>query len=119
MMATQNHSTARSAGHLYWRSPVPYLFGGLGVLFILIAASLVILACSNRKRTAARRTEEAGEDVVKAILRPLDMEPRIVVIMAGDDKPSFLATPVLPDSAASTSSSQLPAASSYCYCDKV
>lgn len=71
-------------------SPVTYLFSGLGLMSLLVAAALLILACSYGKRPAGQAQDRAVEDL--AIL-PLDPEPRAVVIMAGDDLPRFLAKP--------------------------
>ncbi|RWW16852.1 hypothetical protein BHE74_00003700 [Ensete ventricosum] len=55
---------------------------------ILIAAALIILACSHW-RSAIR----GGSSEEKPVIVHVDMEPRVVVVMAGDDKPSFLAKP--------------------------
>ncbi|CAL9073994.1 unnamed protein product [Musa acuminata var. zebrina] len=71
-----------------WQTPVPYLFGGFGAVMILIAAALIILACSHR-RSAIR----CGSSEEKPVIVHADMEPRVVVVMAGDDKPRFLAQP--------------------------
>uniref|UniRef100_A0A9I9DJL4 Uncharacterized protein n=1 Tax=Cucumis melo TaxID=3656 RepID=A0A9I9DJL4_CUCME len=73
-----------------WKSPIPYLFGGLSLTLILIAAALIILACSFRKRFTD------GEKDPPAATSPtvdLVMEPKILVIMAGNDMPTFLAMP--------------------------
>ncbi|KAL5699842.1 hypothetical protein ACHQM5_030684 [Ranunculus cassubicifolius] len=78
-----------------WHSPMPYLFGGLAAMLGLIAFALMILACSYWKLYTAleRRTQdtENGKDSIKVISQVF--EENIVVIMAGDDKPSYLATP--------------------------
>ncbi|PON94573.1 hypothetical protein TorRG33x02_096080 [Trema orientale] len=94
-----------------WHSPVPYLFGGLAAMLGLIAFALLILACSywrlsgqmdERDRQggdddrdemdlesgAGAGEKDSGKGVVKVY------EEKILVIMAGDDKPTFLATPV-------------------------
>ncbi|KAM7280130.1 hypothetical protein ACFE04_007264 [Oxalis oulophora] len=78
-----------------WNSPIPYLFGGLGALIVLISAALIILACSQRKRTSSS-SENSQEKVQppRLILSTLDPEPKFVVIMPGDDKPTYLANPV-------------------------
>lgn len=71
---------------------IPYLFGGLGLLLALIAIALIILACSSRKK---RQPPDAAAKLGTAVddHQPAAPEvPRIVVIMAGDDKPTFLAT---------------------------
>ncbi|KAI3439191.1 uncharacterized protein J3R85_005158 [Psidium guajava] len=76
-----------------WSSPIPYLFGGLAVVLILIAVALIILACSYRKRTS-NASGDADAKPEKPSIPPLDLEPRIVVIMAGDEKPKYLAKQV-------------------------
>ncbi|KAL2482836.1 protein GLUTAMINE DUMPER 5-like [Forsythia ovata] len=92
-----------------WHSPVPYLFGGLAAMLGLIAFALLILACSYWKlsgyienRDETERDLEAGEvngdgdgsadGGVKA--EPPVLEEKYLVIMAGQEKPTFLATPM-------------------------
>ncbi|KAK9273542.1 hypothetical protein L1049_018352 [Liquidambar formosana] len=87
-----------------WHSPVPYLFGGLAAMLGLIAFALLILACSYWKlsghldngeggeRDLENGDDKAGGDAGK-VHRPV-YEEKIVVIMAGDEKPTFLATPM-------------------------
>ncbi|KAL3747919.1 hypothetical protein ACJRO7_016697 [Eucalyptus globulus] len=84
-------------------SPVPYLFGGLAAMLGLVGFALLILACSYRRlsgsSSSAQVDEENGDEA-----RTVDGEgyseavkgygEKIVVIMAGDEKPTFLATPV-------------------------
>ncbi|CAA2974324.1 Hypothetical predicted protein [Olea europaea subsp. europaea] len=91
--------------HSPWHSPVPYLFGGLAAMLGLIAFALLVLACSYWKLSGRMNTAEGqgGEGDIEAgdeknrgaaIKRPLPvLEEKIVVIMAGDVKPTFLATP--------------------------
>ncbi|XP_059658301.1 protein GLUTAMINE DUMPER 2-like [Cornus florida] len=90
-----------------WHSPVPYLLGGLAAMLGLIILALVILACSYWKHSVGRSSDNAregggqrdlefgddkpGNTLVKA---KLVFEEKIVVIMAGDLRPSFLATPM-------------------------
>ncbi|CAL9050247.1 unnamed protein product [Musa acuminata subsp. burmannicoides] len=75
-----------------WHTPIPYLFGGFGVVMILIAAALIILACSHWRSTRGGSSESLSLSE-KPVIVHLDMEPRVVVIMAGDNKPSFIAKP--------------------------
>uniref|UniRef100_A0A803LXV3 Uncharacterized protein n=1 Tax=Chenopodium quinoa TaxID=63459 RepID=A0A803LXV3_CHEQI len=89
-----------------WHSPVPYLFGGLAAMLGLIAFALFILACSywrlSRDNDPQQQSNEGGdlesgekgEGVSKINGAPV-FEEKIVVIMAGNDKPTFLATPAL------------------------
>ncbi|CAN4105242.1 unnamed protein product [Withania somnifera] len=84
-----------------WHSPAPYLFAGVASMLVLITFALVILACSYWKRSGYPREngdtefgagEKSAGDVSKVLKE--DYEEKIVVIMAGDLNPSFLATPV-------------------------
>ncbi|KAL0346004.1 UNVERIFIED_CONTAM: protein GLUTAMINE DUMPER 3 [Sesamum radiatum] len=106
-MATEGAPAASpSPGHQSaWNSPVPYLFGGLAAMLGLIAFALVILACSywkllaeNLERgenaAAGERDLEAGEaDHGGAKIAPPVLEEKYLVIMAGQQNPTFLATP--------------------------
>ncbi|KAK3409308.1 hypothetical protein EUGRSUZ_J01435 [Eucalyptus grandis] len=86
-------ATSSASNTHIWSSPIPYLFGGLAVMLILIAVALIILACSYWKRPS-NASGDADEKPVKSMIPPLDLEPRIVVILAGDEKPKYLAKPV-------------------------
>ncbi|KAL7001772.1 Protein GLUTAMINE DUMPER 3 [Sarracenia purpurea var. burkii] len=88
-----------------WSSPEPYLFGGLAAMLGLIALALLILACSYRKLSGhplmedgeggESRDVEGGEDKSRCSRQALPaFEEKILVIMAGDVKPTFLATPM-------------------------
>ncbi|XP_027904538.1 protein GLUTAMINE DUMPER 2-like [Vigna unguiculata] len=90
---------AASPPHPTWHSPVPYLFGGLAAMLGLIAFALLILACSYWKISGALQNEENGERNVEKLGDSENKESvtvyeeKILVIMAGDEKPTFLATP--------------------------
>ncbi|KAF3325809.1 protein GLUTAMINE DUMPER 2-like protein [Carex littledalei] len=94
-------STSPAQPHSAWQSPVPYLFGGLAAMLGLIALALLILACSYWKLNSFlsesqsddpasndRDTKPAAQSGPPAILHQL-----FAVIMAGEQKPTFLATP--------------------------
>ncbi|KAL7170900.1 hypothetical protein ACSBR2_035706 [Camellia fascicularis] len=95
-----------------WHSPLPYLFGGLAAMLGLITFALIILACSYWKHTGrSENDEEEGSgdtDLEKAgdsgKVLPV-FEEKIFVIMAGNLKPTFLATPMSSSSSSSSSSS--------------
>ncbi|KAI4971211.1 hypothetical protein ZWY2020_002125 [Hordeum vulgare] len=77
----------------FWRTPTPYLFLGFALMMGLIAVALLVLVCTRRKPSgSSRRGRSAGEDASARGMAPLDREPKVVVIMAGDDVPSFLAS---------------------------
>ncbi|WOG93195.1 hypothetical protein DCAR_0312476 [Daucus carota subsp. sativus] len=93
------NATAPSAGghHVNMKSPIPYLFGGLGLMLALIAMALLILACSYRRfsNSSAQNPSDEEKPAKPVILLPPEMEPKInLVIMAGDEKPRYLAMPV-------------------------
>ncbi|KAI3772002.1 hypothetical protein L6452_03176 [Arctium lappa] len=98
-------SAAMSAQRSPWHSPVPYLFGGLAAMLGLIAFALLILACSYWKlsgyldnRPDAERDLESGDSDTKPDndddKTPTVLEEKYLVIMAGEARPTYLATPV-------------------------
>jgi heme/copper-type cytochrome/quinol oxidase subunit 2 len=91
MKATSMSSSG--TGVPLWKSPIPYLFGSLALILLLISVALIILVCSYRKRASNSAAENDEEKPAKIMNTAVDTEPKIVVVMAGDDKPSFLATP--------------------------
>ncbi|MCL7026006.1 hypothetical protein MKW94_004913 [Papaver nudicaule] len=83
-------------------SPIPYLFGGLAAMLLLIAFAVLILACSSWKlsmfldfncegsiRNGGDEKSKEGEESVRVICKE-----QIGVIMAGDVKPTYLAIPI-------------------------
>ncbi|CAN6571847.1 unnamed protein product [Malus baccata var. baccata] len=90
--ATASATSTTTKAHHLWRSPLPYLFGGLGLMLLLISVALIILACSYLKPSSS----EDEEKQAKPASTVLDDERRIaIVLMAGDDKPTHLATEVI------------------------
>lgn len=104
-MATQGASAAppSTAQRSLWQSPVPYLFGGLSAMLGLVAFALLILACSYWKlfdfargpenRDGGGRTDiEADGGGGGAVAAPLPvLEEKYLVVMAGQEEPTFLA----------------------------
>lgn len=71
-----------------WKSPIPYLFGGLALILLLIVFSLAILVCTGRKGSSEEgRLIPSGSGDVELGGKP----PLVVVVMAGDDHPKYLA----------------------------
>ncbi|XP_049398467.1 protein GLUTAMINE DUMPER 2-like [Solanum stenotomum] len=83
-----------------WHSPAPYLFAGVASMLVLITFALVILACSYWRRSGYPRENGdaesgAGEKSAGNVFKASPVfEEKIVVIMAGDLNPTFLATPI-------------------------
>ena len=77
----------------FWRTPTPYLLLGFALMMGIIAVALLVLVCTDSKPSgSSSRRGSAGEDASARGMAPLDREPKVVVIMAGDDLPSFLAS---------------------------
>lgn len=95
MRPASNSTTVNvDAGFRNFNSPIPYLFGGLALMLGLIAVALLILACSYGK-TFSNSPSDAEEKQAKSTVNmKADSEPKVVVIMAGDDIPTYLAKPV-------------------------
>ncbi|RDX71108.1 Protein GLUTAMINE DUMPER 2, partial [Mucuna pruriens] len=90
MRPMSSSSTSASGIRSLW-SPIPYLFGGLLLLLIQISVALRILICSKRKHVYQSSAE--GEEGMKEAMPQnieIDSEPKILVIMAGDHKPTYL-----------------------------
>ncbi|MQL80414.1 hypothetical protein Taro_012857 [Colocasia esculenta] len=95
-MGSQRATTATGVGATTpwrWNSPVPYLFGGRAATMGLFVVSVVVLLCCKHKpTTGGSSSSPSGE--IRASSAPLDAEPKVVVIMAGEAVPSFLAKAV-------------------------
>ncbi|KAJ8562105.1 hypothetical protein K7X08_011396 [Anisodus acutangulus] len=100
-----------------WHSPVPYLFGGLAAMLGLIAFALLILACSywrfsgyleeNQEgdiEEGSNNNNNNGNGDGKTVEPPI-LEEKFLVIMAGQLKPTYIATPSLSSRASSFGSS--------------
>lgn len=92
-----------SVPHSPSQSPVPYLFGGLAAMMGLIACAVLILICSYWRLSGplgngdeAERDLEAGDgngNSGSAAAAPV-IEEKFLVILAGQEKPTCLATPM-------------------------
>jgi hypothetical protein len=77
-----------------WRTPTPYLFLGFATMMVLIAVALLALMCARRKASSSSSSANGGDEKPASVrvLVPLDREPpKVVVVMAGDALPSFIA----------------------------
>ncbi|KAE9609284.1 hypothetical protein Lal_00020642 [Lupinus albus] len=98
------YTDTNSTQHSTWHSPIPYLFGGLAAMLGLIAFALLILACSYWKLSGLLQSENEQRDLESDPQRENDPteknecmkkvhDDKVLVIMAGNDRPTFLATP--------------------------
>lgn len=100
MLNTHPNNTPATITPSLWHTPIPYLFGGLAAIMGLIALALLALACSFCKLS---RNNQDGDhnDLDNKESDPQTKEPiksyeeKVLVIMAGNEKPTFLATPVV------------------------
>lgn len=84
-----------------WHSPTPYLFGSLGLLMAIIAVALISLGCSYcRNHSGNSSSDHDGDDEEEkpasllTSMTVLYADPNFAVIMAGEDSPTYLATPL-------------------------
>ncbi|KAJ8470564.1 hypothetical protein OPV22_024907 [Ensete ventricosum] len=100
--ATMAKAPSMAPGGPYsgWHSPVPYLFGGLAAMLGLIALALLILACSYWKLSSYLESGDSADQPNhekpsdgSAGKEPAFGEERVLVIMAGNRAPTFLAIP--------------------------
>ncbi|KAL9226475.1 hypothetical protein vseg_002284 [Gypsophila vaccaria] len=97
---TTTTTTTTSVEMMRWNSPIPYLFGGLALMLTLIAISLFILVCSyihNHRRRRSSSNQDDQETGKSSAISPdnkiaFDL-PRVFVVMAGDDNPTYIGTP--------------------------
>jgi hypothetical protein len=89
-----DQAAAGHVGHAHpglWRTPTPYLFLGFALMMGLIAVALLVLVCTRRKPSSSGSSRR-GSGAAEQAMAPLDREPKVVVIMAGDHMPSFIAS---------------------------
>ncbi|GLJ30557.1 hypothetical protein SUGI_0605030 [Cryptomeria japonica] len=86
MLSSDAMIPSPSQGHL--PSPVPYLIAGLAAMLALIACALTVLICSYWKMMATHPHQD--ENIAPPPLHEMEDE-KVVVIMAGEEKPTFLA----------------------------
>ncbi|XP_022155048.1 protein GLUTAMINE DUMPER 2-like [Momordica charantia] len=90
----RNSTSAIEAGFGNWHSPIPYLFTGLALVLGLIAMALLVLSCSylhSSSHSDPDAEPEQKPDNAAPRCHDEDSNPTIVVIMAGDDNPTFFA----------------------------
>uniref|UniRef100_A0ACD5Z7W6 Uncharacterized protein n=1 Tax=Avena sativa TaxID=4498 RepID=A0ACD5Z7W6_AVESA len=97
-MAHVPAASSAAAPRSPWQSPVPYLFGGLAAMLGLIALSLLALACSywnlSGGALAGLGDADQADGEKRSAAGPAgECQGHVVVIMAGDERPTFLATP--------------------------
>ncbi|KAI9083391.1 hypothetical protein K1719_034605 [Acacia pycnantha] len=91
-----------------FKSPIPYLFGGLALTLSLITIALLMLACSYRQQSSPPSNSSGCDEEEGKVGPPKttsDSEPRILVIMAGHSNPTYLAKPL--SSSSSTATQQI------------
>ncbi|CAL5206257.1 unnamed protein product [Lathyrus oleraceus] len=79
-----------------WHTPIPYLFGGLAAIMGLIALALLALTCSYCSNNSQDDDDLDNKESDPQTKEPIKVyEEKILVIMAGNEKPTLLATPTL------------------------
>lgn len=86
------HTLSTPMAKTRWDSPVPYLFGGIGVLLGVIVVALLMLVCFHHRSSCSEDKEEKPMKVVNTEeANPNHL--KIAVIMPGDDNPTYVAKP--------------------------
>jgi len=100
MLNTHPNNIPITTPHSLWHTPLPYLFGGLAAIIGLIALALLALACSystlswdNQDEDHSALDNKESDPQTKEPVKVY--EENILVIMAGNENPTFLATPVV------------------------
>ena len=92
-MKQQEANTFSTNPKTGWNSPIPWLFGGIALMLGLILVALLILVLSYRRRNPPPSTAEIKMEKSSAAVVQPDFVP-VVVIMAGEEKPTYVATPI-------------------------
>ncbi|KAL7101131.1 hypothetical protein ACP275_08G036800 [Erythranthe tilingii] len=81
-------------GTLWWNSPFTFIFSGLALMLGIIPVVLMLVACSYIRSSDQSQSSSISNE--KSELRAFhsEMEPGVVVIMAGEKNPTHLAKPV-------------------------
>uniref|UniRef100_A0A803LC53 Uncharacterized protein n=1 Tax=Chenopodium quinoa TaxID=63459 RepID=A0A803LC53_CHEQI len=93
---TNTTSSSSSTQIMRWNSPTPYLFGGLALILGIIVVALATLACSYIYKKKHQPSSSFDDTTGKPVTTndDYDDKPKFVVIMAGDDKPTYIAMPI-------------------------
>ena len=82
------------------------------MLLALISVALVVLVCSHIKHASQSLAEGEATKQTMPNKVEIDVEPNILVIMAGDDKPTYLAKPITPSNYCTCEADPAPSSSS-------
>ncbi|KAI4335853.1 hypothetical protein L6164_014458 [Bauhinia variegata] len=94
-MTVSSGSGSNALFQIQWNSPVPYLFGSLTIVFGIIGLALLFLACSRRKHKP--QTDDSSSQChadAKIIATTTPHDAKVLVIVPGDDRPTYLAKSV-------------------------
>lgn len=112
-MRNDTAASAYDAEHLRWRSPALFLFVGIAGMLALIGLASMVLLCfwwkigansveANDPERVSPGVTEGKEEIMAC---DIDKEEKVLVIMPGDEKPTFIAKEL--SSASATDSSQV------------
>lgn len=111
-MSLRSNTSAGSSSSIrpVGKTPVPFLLGGVGIMLVLIVFAVIILAWSyfkesttaysdheiNNRSSGHHHTVQHGDGGRGPIRKDLaeqsdDKDERVIVIMAGDQEPTFIA----------------------------
>ncbi|GLJ43133.1 hypothetical protein SUGI_0895110 [Cryptomeria japonica] len=87
-----------------WQISVPYMLGGICIILFLVTVALIFLACTSfcnkSAHTHVQEINHAEADqenemvnTIVSVSQDNNIEEKFFVIMAGDDNPTYVATP--------------------------
>lgn len=108
MSMRSNTSTGSSRIRPVGKTPVPFLLGGVGIMLVLMGFAVIILAWSYFKESTTGYSEDeihnrssghivehgdGGRSEIKKDIAEIsdEKDERVIVIMAGDEEPTFIA----------------------------
>jgi hypothetical protein len=105
-MANNSTISVNALHNTLWHSPAPYLLGGVCVIVLLLALAFILLIWSNLRTASNEDSSNEGAHMINIEDGEKNAETRlfgcdkktvesVIVIMAGDERPSFLATPTI------------------------
>lgn len=98
MINNSSNVTVDPDNYAEWSWPVPLLLGGLGAVLAFVPFALIILPCSYWKTIDSQNNERnLNASVEFSVQNEISSEgieeDKVVVIMAGQRNPTFLARP--------------------------
>ncbi|MED6220796.1 hypothetical protein PIB30_048325 [Stylosanthes scabra] len=96
MMSSSTSASGINNGWFEWKCnlPVEFLFGGLALIFGVIGMALFFLVCCPRRKRRSFCECHTNDNSKHEISVRAELEPDVLVIVAGEKHPTFMAKPL-------------------------